>query len=150
MNQILNILIKEEKKKTKSFFRFQFTISIIIIFILLTLIIYYWTNLTHKEKISNQLIDRYKIYKLYSPSLYETNTQKKNENEGNDIFGIIEIPKINIYYPVFSHFSEELLKISPCKFYGEAPNKNSNICIAGHNYNNSMFFSNLNALQIRR
>ena len=61
-------------------------------------------------------------------------------------FGIIEIPKINLYYPVFSHLTEELLKISPCKFYGDSPNVNGNICIAGHNYDNSLFFSKISTL----
>lgn len=60
--------------------------------------------------------------------------------------GIIEIPEINLYYPIFSHLTEDLLKISPCKFYGTQPNKNGNICIAGHNYDNSLFFSKLTSL----
>jgi sortase A len=61
-------------------------------------------------------------------------------------FGIIEIPKINLYYPVFSYLTEDLLKISPCKFYGDTPDINGNICIAGHNYDNSLFFSKLSTL----
>lgn len=61
-------------------------------------------------------------------------------------FGIIEIPKIDLYYPVFSNLSEDLLKISPCKFYGNTPDTNGNICIAGHNYDNSLFFSKLSTL----
>lgn len=63
-----------------------------------------------------------------------------------DCFGIIEIPKINLYYPVFSHLTEDLLKISPCKFYGDSLNVNGNICIAGHNYDNSLFFSKISTL----
>lgn len=63
-----------------------------------------------------------------------------------DYFGIIEIPKINLYYPVFSHLTEDLLKISPCKFYGDSPDENGNICIAGHNYDNSLFFSKISTL----
>lgn len=63
-----------------------------------------------------------------------------------DCFGIIEIPKINLYYPVFSHLTEDLLKISPCKFYGDSPDVNGNICIAGHNYDNSLFFSKISTL----
>ena len=62
-------------------------------------------------------------------------------------FGIIEIPKINIYYPVFSELSDELLKIAPCKFYGNSPEKPGNICIAGHNYVDNKFFSNLPELE---
>lgn len=62
--------------------------------------------------------------------------------------GIIQIPKINLYYPVFSYLTEELLKIAPCKFYGDTPNVNGNICIAGHNYDNSLFFSKLSTLSL--
>ena len=61
-------------------------------------------------------------------------------------FGIIQIPKIDLYYPVFSHLTEELLKASPCKFYGDTPSVNGNICIAGHNYDNRLFFSKLSSL----
>lgn len=61
-------------------------------------------------------------------------------------FGIIQIPKIDLYYPVFSHLTEELLKSSPCKFYGDTPSVNGNICIAGHNYDNRLFFSKLSSL----
>lgn len=57
--------------------------------------------------------------------------------------GIIEIPKINLYYPVFSDLTEDLLKIAPCKFYGDSPDVNGNICIAGHNYDNDLFFSKI-------
>ncbi len=63
-----------------------------------------------------------------------------------DCSGIIQIPKISLYYPVFSHLTEDLLKISPCKFYGDSPDVNGNICIAGHNYDNSLFFSKISTL----
>lgn len=62
------------------------------------------------------------------------------------MFGIIEIPKINLYYPVFSQLTEELLKVSPCKFYGDNLSVSGNICIAGHNYDNSLFFSKISSL----
>jgi len=44
--------------------------------------------------------------------------------------------------------SDELLKIAPCKFYGPYPNEIGNLCIAGHNYNNNLFFSNIYKLNI--
>ena len=138
MNQILRTKIKN---KHKTFFKIQFTISIIILIILISSIFYYMLYLQKKEKLSNNLIGNYSIYQLYSN--YSEPTISDNQSSENEIFGIIEIPKINIYYPVFSHLNEELLKISPCKFYGDSPKINGNICIAGHNYNNSMFFSNL-------
>ena len=38
------------------------------------------------------------------------------------------------------------MKIAPCKFYGGNPDENGNLCIAGHNYDNSLFFSNIASL----
>lgn len=139
MNQILSTKIKDNKKVNKKFFEFQFTISIIIMISLIIFIIYSFLNLNKKEQLSSNLIGNYNIYKLYANTLQEV----QENDDKNSIFGIIEIPKINVYYPVFSNLNEELLKISPCKFYGTNPQENGNICIAGHNYNNSMFFSNL-------
>ena len=147
MNQILYAKIKN---KHKTFFKIQFIISIIILIILIGSIFYYMLFLQKKEKLANNLIGNYSIYQLYSNySKHNTSDNISNTQiSGNNIFGIIEIPKINIYYPVFSYLNEELLKISPCKFYGDSPKVNGNICIAGHNYNNSIFFSNLFLLNI--
>lgn len=143
MNQILCTKIKN---KNKTFFKIQFTVSIIILIILLGSIFYYILYLQKQEKLSNSLIGNYSIYQLYSN--YSQSNISNNISSESEIFGIIEIPKINVYYPVFSHLNEELLKISPCKFYGDSPEINGNICIAGHNYNNSMFFSNLFLLNL--
>lgn len=141
MNQILDTEMKKLKKSNKIIFKFQFSISIIVIILLLIFIFSYLHSLQKNEKTSKNLIGNYNIYKLYN------NDEQNSYTSENTIFGIIEIPKINIYYPVFATLSEELLKISPCKFYGKSPTLNGNICIAGHNYNNSMFFSNLYLLE---
>ncbi len=53
----------------------------------------------------------------------------------------ISIPKIDVNYPILDHWSDDLLKISPCKFHGADPNEIGNFCIVGHNYRNSKFFS---------
>lgn len=62
-------------------------------------------------------------------------------------FGNIEIPSINLSYPFFSSLDNESLSISPCRFHGEMPPNDSNLCIAGHNYDNGKFFSNLSSLK---
>src|SRR5699024_4019581 len=62
------------------------------------------------------------------------------------IIGTIQIPKLNITYPIFSGYSDDLLKISPCRFYGPLPGKAGNLCIVGHNYDNDKFFSKINTL----
>lgn len=64
-----------------------------------------------------------------------------------DIVGIIKIPKIDLEYPILSETSDELLKISVCKFWGPDPNEVGNLCIAGHNYTNTRAFSKVYKLE---
>lgn len=148
MNQILITNLnndneqKNNKKNNRKFFKLQFAFSIIIIITTISFSIYYINSLKSNEEISKNLIGNYNIYKLYA------DTQKQEEETPeNNLFGIIEIPKINLYYPIFSKLTEENLKVSPCKFYGTNLKENTNICIAGHNYNNDMFFSKINQLK---
>lgn len=159
MNQILYTKFRNEKKETKredrkilnnknskiklnkKFFKLQFFFSIFIVFLVICYFTYYTISLKNKENLSNNLINNYNISKLYA-----NYNSSENMNPNNNIFGILEIPKINLYYPIFSSLSDDLLKIAPCKFHGESPNQNGNLCIAGHNYDNSLFFSNIGKL----
>lgn len=76
--------------------------------------------------------------------------QKSIAKDGTEYFtiGIINIPDINVNYPILSTTSAELLKIAPCKFWGSNPNQVGNLCIVGHNYRNSKFFSKLSKLEL--
>ena len=69
--------------------------------------------------------------------------QRSVANDGTEYYsiGVINIPSINVNYPILSTYSDALLKIAPCKFHGPNPNEVGNLCIAGHNYRNSKFFS---------
>lgn len=67
----------------------------------------------------------------------------------------VNIPAIDCTYPVISGNEpdsseqlEELLKISPCKFWGPNPNEVGNFCIVGHNYRSNKFFSHVPDLSI--
>lgn len=53
-----------------------------------------------------------------------------------------------ITYPIISDFSDELLALSICRFYGPLDSSYGNLCLAGHNYNNNVFFSKLHNLKI--
>ena len=53
----------------------------------------------------------------------------------------IEIPKIDVKYAILNESTDELLKISPCYFWGSNPNEVGNFCVVGHNYRNNKFFS---------
>ena len=66
---------------------------------------------------------------------------------------VIEIPKINIIYPVIysentsNKTTEDLLKISVVKYWGPNANEQGNFCIVGHNYHNKRFFSKASTLK---
>ena len=153
MNQILvtsdnhyyfqnKMLTKTRSRKT---YLFIFSISISVCIILLFYLLFsYIIKLNQNEKTSI-LKDKYNISTLYS-----SNNQYNAIKLSNDIsiIGLIEIPSINLSYPILSNTSESLLKISVCKFAGPLPNRNGNLCIAGHNYKNSMMFSKLHELDI--
>ena len=140
MNQILNI--SKNNKKIKKIFKIQLVISIL--FIILG-IVYILKNIREKERenqISNIISLNAKVNSVFSQ---EERTEGK---EHSLYFCRIICNKIGLDYYVYNNYSEENLRILPCKFSG--PNsleENGNICIIGHNYYDDRFFSNLNKLE---
>lgn len=132
--------------------RAKITLYISIILIILSILVYFSIKyaLFKKQKISENLVSNFNIKTLYSdlPDNYSS-AQINTENfETPFVIGLIQIDKINITYPILSTTSEELLKISPCRFYGPMPNETGNLCIAGHNYINDTQFGKLDNLNI--
>lgn len=152
MNQILYKCIFENNnssnnKKKKFVIILVCSISLIVI----ATFIYFFTKyeLSQNEKLSKDLASNFNIMTLYSNSTNNyTATQIISENEEPFIIGLIQINKINLTYPILSATSEELLKISPCRFYGPMPNEVGNLCIAGHNYIDNTQFGKVNNLNI--
>lgn len=135
-------------KKILFILKSELYISIMLIIIIISFFINNSIKLYEKEKYSSQILDNYNITKLYS-NVFSNDSTIYNENiENFAILGIIEIPKINIYYPIFSTYNDEILKISPCRFYGPMPGNKGNLCIAGHNYDNNKFFSKISHLNV--
>ena len=99
----------------------------------------------HQKRQTNILNNQYKMSTLYPSTNQYHCIQLSNEIA---IIGLIEIPSIHISYPILSNTSDSLLKISVCKFAGPLPNRNGNLCIAGHNYKNRTMFSKLDKLEI--
>ena len=89
------------------------------------------------EKISKQINTNLNLRTLYA----STNEEKSK------YLGRIIIDKLDIEYTVFNNYNEELLKISPCKFFGKKLIEKGNICIAAHNYSDNRFFGRLNELK---
>ena len=78
--------------------------------------------------------------------------QKVKAKDGTIYYtiGRINIPAINCNYPILYSDSENyetLLKIAPVKFHGANPNEIGNLCIVGHNYRTSQFFSKVPKLE---
>ena len=145
MNQILIT------KKYKRLFIIQLIASLIIIGLILIVYFSYNIYIKKKEEISKQLINNYNISQLYANNSNESisnsiNTHKEEDNKFT-VIGVIEIPKLNISYPILSEVSDELLKIAPCRLSGPMPNEEGNLCIAGHNYENYKFFSKVPTLE---
>lgn len=143
MNQILENKKNMLKKKRK--YNFQFYLSILFVLGLFVHFLYKKFNEINFSKISEATNKSYSITHLYQNNI---NSNLITNETKITIIGTIKIPKINLSYPIFSEYSDELLKISVCKFYGPDINSAGNFCIIGHNYNNEAFFSNLYKLNI--
>lgn len=155
MNQILenkmcsnrsaskNTFIFSSSKKFK--FIFAFAIFVIIVCIIIYLFLKYHSY--KNEKISKDLVNNFNITTLYANNNNYTASKITNNNEEPFVIGLLRIDKINLIYPILSNSSEELLKISPCRFYGPMPNEVGNLCIAGHNYASQKHFGKLTSLE---
>lgn len=133
--------------KIKKIFQIQFILSSIII-LLCILHICFKAYINHQnEIISKKIQNSFNITTLYSSNnIFSVSAINQNKINASEIVGIVEIPDINVNYPFFYDTTDELLKVSPCRFYGPLPNAVGNLCIAGHNYDNQKFFSNLHLL----
>ena len=82
-----------------------------------------------------------------TPSGGSSSSSKKQQYRGHDVAGAISIPKINVDYPILEEISADALSDGVILLYptnAEALNQPGNVVIAGHNYRNGAFFSNLN------
>lgn len=139
MNQIL--FDKKENSKKSYIFKFQFILSIILAIILIIMIFYIYNEEESLENISKTIDKNLELSSIY-------NTTKTTATE-NLYFGRIKIDKIGLEYSIFNNYNEELLKISPCKFFGVEFEEKGNICIAAHNYNDDRFFGRVDELEVK-
>ena len=134
------ILFNKKDNKKKYIFKVQAVISIFLAAIFIFDIIMNYNNNENLENIS-KIIEK----NIRLNSIYETEKQSNTSS----YFGKIYIEKINLEYAVFNRLTDELLKISPCKFYGNNMEEKGNICIAGHNYNDDRFFGKIDELELK-
>ena len=120
MNQIL---YKKINKKYLKKLMFQLILSLFFITVLGIYGIHFILDLRKKENLSQDLLNSFNIQKLYSKENQNYIVVNLNENKQFFVVGVIEIPKINIRYPILSDVNDEYLKISACRFYGPYPNR---------------------------
>lgn len=86
-------------------------------------------------------------------SKLDTKVHKTKNGAKYTTVAVIEIPKINIIYPVIysedtsNKTTEDLLKLSVVKYWGPDANEQGNFCIVGHNYNTKRFFGKASTLK---
>ena len=171
MNQILvtqKLYVTPELKKKKKFYKIHFIISVFLIIALGIVYVYAAYDRDRSEAVSQEVLSGIKMgdsttvddsilvaYLDGRPNTEEEQTnqdQTRQRQEQNQVVttsdgesysavATVNIPSLNLSYPVLSETSDSLLKISPCKFWGPNPNEVGNFCIVGHNYRNSKFFS---------
>lgn len=139
MNQIL--FNKKINKKKRYIYKVQLALSIGFAVALLLIIMFTYNEEESLENISKSLDKKIELSAIYNTTIINTSKEM--------YLGRIIIDKIDLEYSIFNEYSEELLKISPCKFYGTNLGEKGNICIAAHNYNDNRFFGRIDELDIK-
>lgn len=174
MNQILvtkKLYVTPELKKKKKIYKFEFLLSVFLVCVLLSAYIYAEYDRNKSEQVSQEILANLEIPEGDTTVAknnvlvivldeepqeeLKTNTQETQTTASGHQYvtiATINIPKINVTYPIIdgptdtTEETEELLKISPTRFWGPEPNEVGNFCIVGHNYRNTRFFSKVPTL----
>ena len=119
---------------------------LVIISISIATIIY--IKMQENKAVSSELTNIVKTVEILQQETTEEAKQQLEEKtiQGYKIEGIIEIPKIELKYPIINETSDKAMKVSVTKFCGEI-NKIGNYCIAGHNNLDGTMFGKLKKLE---
>lgn len=93
------------------------------------------------DELEEYITDNSKYNKEIDSVEYESDNYKRGK-----IIAIMTIDKLDLKYPILKEDTEENLKVAPAKFWGADPNEIGNLCVVGHNYGNSKYFSKLSSL----
>lgn len=170
------LYITPELKRKKKMYKFEFCLSVFLVLVLVSAYIYAEYDRNKSEQVSQDILANLEftqedntvaknnvlVVVLDDEAQEEVKEDNHQSNQNMQTtsngfqyatIGTVNIPKINVTYPIIDGVTdsveetEELLKISPTKFWGPNPNKVGNFCIVGHNYRNTRFFSKVPTLQ---
>jgi len=131
----------------KKFYNLIIAVLIVALIVVVAMIVIrYGGNYLNEKEVSSSL-------ETIEEELNKEETQQSEslpelEFKGYKIEGIIEIPKINIKYPIIDHTNEETMKVSITKFWGPQANEIGNYTVAGHNNKDGTMFGKTKYLQI--
>ena len=74
--------------------------------------------------------------------------QNEVEIDSTQMYGIINIDKLGMQYPIIKYETEASLKKSICKLSTNNIDGTGNLCLIGHNMRNKRFFSKLNNMKV--
>jgi len=132
--------------RTNSYNLIIAVLIVALIVVVAMIVIRYGGNYLNEKEVSSSL-------ETIEEELNKEETQQSEslpelEFKGYKVEGIIEIPKINIKYPIIDHTNEETMKVSITKFWGPQANEIGNYTVAGHNNKDGTMFGKTKYLQI--
>ena len=115
-----------------------------------------YTNDVDKDSADNNTVSDDNTEAATNPidSIERTNTVSGSSGnemptyKGFNLVGTIEIPAIDLNYPILQKVNKSSLETSVAFLYGAGINQVGNSVIVGHNYRNGLFFSNNKRLDI--
>lgn len=175
------LYITPELKRKKKIYKFEFFLSIFLVCVLISAYIYAEYDRNKSEQVSQEILENLELPEDTTIAknnilviVLDENEEENQEAQetpqeviqnnqavmqktanGNQYMtiGTINIPKINVTYPIIDgptdtvEETDDLLKISPTKFWGPDLNEVGNFCVVGHNYRNTRFFSKVPTLE---
>ncbi len=175
MNQILvsqKVYVTKEMKRKQKIYKTLYIISVILIIILSIYYIITERNKAIQEGYSYEIMqqmgdntiveeraivvalddnsDDSQVIPIGEQNTDEPQVKEITASNGRTYAteGTVSIPSIGITYPILTEETEELLKISLCKYWGPSPNEIGNYCIVGHNYASGKMFGKLSMVNV--
>lgn len=165
------VYVTKEMKRKKKIYKTLYIISVIVVIVLSLYYIITERNKIAKEGLSHEILEQIAndntiieehtiVVSLDNNSddsqvipIQDITPEEQTEPAASEVTtsngqiyeseAILTIPKLGISYPVLTEESEELLKVSLCKYWGPSPNEVGNYCIVGHNYKSGKMFGKL-------
>lgn len=129
---------------------FAIFILIVVAIIIASLIIIRMEKNKEAVKVMADVVD---TVENLQQNLQQENTQEAKQKlldttiQGYNIEGIIEIPNIELKYPIINQTNDETMKISVTKFWGGEINEVGNYTIVGHNNLDGTMFGKVKKLK---